>query len=261
MPSQEHSWLGCWKRSSLRIDQTILWTDSTTVLTWLQSESCLFKVFVGTRVSEIQELTESSCWHYVDSSQNPTDDIMRGKTLEELAMLNHWSQGPPFLLKGPEEWPAKPSTVLEPDPSEYRKSAFCGVTSTVDQPTAAEQYASWQDLVEATVQELHGAATQNGVPTASDYQQAEMLIFKRMQQDSFPEELRLLEAGKPVQNSSRLLTLAPELDPDEGIIWVGGRLRRGAGDQHHTPDRLGYRPSSHETPDTRLRCLPLSSWA
>lgn len=95
----------------------------------------------------------------------------------------------------------KPSTVLEPDPSE-------------------------KDLVEATVQEHHGAATQNGVPTASDYQQAEMLIFKRMQQDRFPEELRLLEAGKPVRNSSRLLTLAPELDPEGGIIRVGGRLRR-----------------------------------
>ena len=79
------------KELTLHIDQTILWTDSTTVLTWLQSESCRFKVFVGTRVSEIQELTDSSCWRYVDSAQNPADDITRGKTLEELAQPNRWS--------------------------------------------------------------------------------------------------------------------------------------------------------------------------
>ncbi|KAK0134728.1 hypothetical protein N1851_029617 [Merluccius polli] len=43
---------------TLNIDQMILWSDSMTVLTWLKSESCRFKVFVGTRVAEIQELTE-----------------------------------------------------------------------------------------------------------------------------------------------------------------------------------------------------------
>ncbi|KAJ8400621.1 hypothetical protein AAFF_G00393900 [Aldrovandia affinis] len=41
------------KDLTLKVDQTILWTDSTTVLTWLQSESCRFKVFIGTRVAKI----------------------------------------------------------------------------------------------------------------------------------------------------------------------------------------------------------------
>ena len=31
-----------------------LWTDSTTVLSWLTSDSCRYKVFVGTRIAEIQ---------------------------------------------------------------------------------------------------------------------------------------------------------------------------------------------------------------
>lgn len=139
------------KELTLHIDIVVLWTDSTTVLTWLQSESCRFKVFVGTRVSEIQELTDSSCWRYVDSAQNPADDITRGKTLEELAQPNLWGQGPPFLLKSPEEWPVNPSTVAGPDPAEYRTSAFCGLTSTVESsgiPTA-EQFACWKDLIDA----------------------------------------------------------------------------------------------------------------
>ncbi|KAJ7997480.1 hypothetical protein DPEC_G00229450 [Dallia pectoralis] len=49
---------------TMKVDKTTLWTDSTTVLTWLQSESCRFKVFVGTRVAEIQELTDLKVWRY-----------------------------------------------------------------------------------------------------------------------------------------------------------------------------------------------------
>ena len=43
---------------TLDIHNVVFWTDSTTVLTWLQSDSCRYKVFVGTRVAEIQELTD-----------------------------------------------------------------------------------------------------------------------------------------------------------------------------------------------------------
>lgn len=35
-----------------------LWLDSTIVLHWLKSESCHYKIFVGTRVSEIQNLSQ-----------------------------------------------------------------------------------------------------------------------------------------------------------------------------------------------------------
>lgn len=61
----------------------VLWTDSTTVLSWLQSDSCQCKVFVGTRIAEVQELTGSEAWRYVNSEANPADDLIRGKTLAE----------------------------------------------------------------------------------------------------------------------------------------------------------------------------------
>lgn len=49
----------------LNINQMILWSDSTTMLTWLKLESCRFKVFVSTCVAEIQELTDGYVWRYV----------------------------------------------------------------------------------------------------------------------------------------------------------------------------------------------------
>jgi len=44
---------------TLPIRDITLWTDSTTVLHWLQADSCRFKVFVGARVTEIQNLKQS----------------------------------------------------------------------------------------------------------------------------------------------------------------------------------------------------------
>lgn len=58
------------RKLTLVLNDVVLWTDSTTVLTWLQSDSCRFKVFVGTRVAEIQELTEAQAWRYVDCQQS-----------------------------------------------------------------------------------------------------------------------------------------------------------------------------------------------
>lgn len=71
---------------TLAIQQLTLWSESKTVLTWIQSESCRYKVFVGTRVAEIQELTSPRAWRYVKSKDNPADDITHGKPLWQLAL-------------------------------------------------------------------------------------------------------------------------------------------------------------------------------
>lgn len=63
----------------------VMWTDTTTVVTWLQSESCQYKIFIAHRIREILQYTNPSDWRYNDSASNPADCITRGKTLTELA--------------------------------------------------------------------------------------------------------------------------------------------------------------------------------
>lgn len=216
---------------TIHIDRTTLWSDSTTVLTWLRSESCRFKVFVGTRVAEIQELTDGHAWRYVDTARNPADDVTRGKKLRELIQPNRWSLGPAFLLNSPVSWPEDPTVDQTEDTSELRKPIFCGVAAVASSQSTSDlgQYGSWKELLEGTVQELHGAANSNDKPTAEDYRQAEQLILQRAQRDSFQQEYSLLKAGKPVPSYSRLRTLSPELDGKGELIRVGGRLRRAEG--------------------------------
>ncbi len=206
----------------------MLWTDTSTVLTWLNSESYHYKVFVGNRVAEIQELAEDCSWRYVDSASNPADDLTRGKPLNVLTKMNRWSQGPPFLLQDPANWPVMPGRDQTDNPTELRKSVFCGTTAVPHQssiPDALDCH-TWQELLDATAKEIQANTTSASFPDADDYRRAEILILKRVQQESFPNDYERLEKGKPVSSDSRLLTLAPELDKSSSLIRVGGRLRR-----------------------------------
>ncbi|XP_023806317.1 SH3 and multiple ankyrin repeat domains protein 2 isoform X1 [Oryzias latipes] len=214
------------KELTRTVNQMVLWSDSTTVLTWLQSQSCRYKVFVGGRVAEIQELTKNGTWRYVDSVNNPADDLTRGKPLRALTEHNRWSQGPPFLLQDPDTWPERPSTEPQEDSTELRKTAYCGLAVTSPSSQNATVYKTWQECIEAKVHALHASSPSDSPPIAEEYHQAEKLVIQQAQQESFPEDYKLLAAGKSVSSSSRLLTLSPELDQSSGLIRVGGRLRR-----------------------------------
>ncbi|KAJ7983378.1 hypothetical protein DPEC_G00379510 [Dallia pectoralis] len=142
-----------------------------------------------------------------------------------------------------------PHTGTEEDTAELRKSAFCGHTSVSPNPQGSDeiQCTTWKELLEVTTRELHGAASQGGDPKAEDYREAEAHIFRRIQQECFPDELRLLKAGKAVGTSSRLLTLAPELDDTGELIRVGGRLRRAENLDYATAHPIVLDPTHHFT--------------
>ncbi|KAJ8361750.1 hypothetical protein AAFF_G00427900 [Aldrovandia affinis] len=110
---------------TLEVSRVVMWTDSTTVLAWIQSDSCRFKVFVGTRIAEIQELTDSQAWRYVETPENPADDLTRGKTLQDLIGENRWTQGPPFLWLPPDQWPTHPIAEGEDVAEELRRPTTC----------------------------------------------------------------------------------------------------------------------------------------
>ena len=60
-----------------------MWTDSTTVLQWLNSCNKL-PVFVGNRTGESLESTTTDQWHHIFSGDNPADTGTRGISSEAL---------------------------------------------------------------------------------------------------------------------------------------------------------------------------------
>lgn len=113
----------------LPIWQRVLWSDSITVLEWIQSDSCRYKVFVGTCVSETQEVTDCQAWRYIDSPNNSADYITRGKPLLELTGPGRWCQGPTFLKQKAENWPNKLEQTATVDLSQLKGITFCCLTA------------------------------------------------------------------------------------------------------------------------------------
>lgn len=131
------------KDLTLPLFRMVLWTDSTTVLTWIQSDSCHCKVFVGARIAEIQELTDSQfldlatdrqSWRYVATSDNPADDLTGGKRLQDLTRQSQWACGPSFLQLHQDQWPEQPITPRVDINKEQRRAAICLVVSAKSTP-------------------------------------------------------------------------------------------------------------------------------
>ena len=120
---------------TIPLQSIYLWTDTTTVLQWIKSSSHRYKVFAGTRICEIQELTSPEQWRYVTSDLNPADDITRGKPLSDLTISSRWSQGPHFPSQTVDTWPESPTESPDCDSEGLRKTIFCGHTSVLPKPT------------------------------------------------------------------------------------------------------------------------------
>lgn len=195
-----------------------------TVLERLQSDSCRFKVFVGTRVSEIQELTDRRAWNYVDTQSNPADDITRGKPLLALVEPGRWSLGPPFLKRSTDHWPKRPDPTPSVSSSELKGVTFYCLMAVDTGATIpdATRFSTWKELVEATQQACQETAMDSANNQSLSHKDAEALLLR----ECFPEEVAALKAHKPVPSHSRLSSLAPEWDSARSIVRVGGRLRR-----------------------------------
>ncbi|XP_033114100.1 uncharacterized protein LOC117114530 [Anneissia japonica] len=204
------------KELTIPITATYYWSDSTTVLRWLQSESCRFKVFVGTRVSEIQQLTHDCEWRYINTTLNPADDITRGMSLKDLSIDGRWRDGPAFLKQPCSEWPQETAPEKKEEVAEIRGGVFCGVTQ-VQTELQPESFSQLDDLIKATRESLDGAAHLT--------ESIAHILWKRVQIECFRDEVTTLKAGKPLPTSSRLTQLDPFYNTTTGLISVGGRLR------------------------------------
>ena len=80
---------------SVTVNQVFMWTDSTTVLQWINS-NVKQPIFVANRVCELLENTSVDQWNPVATKDNPANNGTRGISAEVL-QLSSWVKGPHFL--------------------------------------------------------------------------------------------------------------------------------------------------------------------
>ena len=224
------------------INHVYLWTDSTTVLQWLNSTEQL-PVFVANGVGEILESTSIDEWHHVLSGSNSADIVTRG-IFSEAFEDSSWVIGPSILRTT--DWPFIPDErvinkiSLKVPPCDVdncleTSSSFVNDVTSIKHPDHGfnwERFSSftrYRRVVAFMLRMLpshkhfHGNDFQMTDPTELDV--AERKLIHLAQMESFPVELKTLTAGKPIKNSSKIATYSPFIGL-AGIIRSTGRIVR-----------------------------------
>lgn len=104
----------------------IFWTDSSTVLAWLNRANN-WSVFVRNRVNEILTLTKKQQWHHVPGDLNPADLPSRGCSAKKL-LKSRWWERPQWLKFPSSEWPSQNFSFNEEDiKNETLKTLVCNL--------------------------------------------------------------------------------------------------------------------------------------
>lgn len=99
------------KELQMDLEESVFWTDSTSVLKYIKNETSRFKIFIANRVSEILKTSNVSQWRYVNTSNNPADLASRGVKVQSFLKTDAWLCGPDFLHEPEYRWPENPETL------------------------------------------------------------------------------------------------------------------------------------------------------
>ena len=92
------------RESGETFDEVILFSDSTTVLSWIFDWTKRFKTFENFRLKMIRILTLLSEWLYIHTRLNPADLSSKGIEADDEKSWNFYHTGPEFFRKKRSEW-------------------------------------------------------------------------------------------------------------------------------------------------------------
>lgn len=227
------------------IDDIFYWTDSQAVLRYIKNESTRFQTFVANRIARIRDGSEVRQWNYINTSDNPADDVSRGLAFNDVEKVQRWVNGPEFLSghKWP-TWSFDKDRLPENDP-ELKKNTSVVNAAVVREASAVSRllayFSDWFRLRKAVgwwlvmrdwlrqkvINRKAGEAMKQGQCKYLNLpllERAEQAILCFVQRQHFAKELLHLEAHQKVLKSSSIRKLDPFMK--DGLLRVGGRLSR-----------------------------------
>ena len=240
---------------SLHVDNVYYWTDSTTVIRYVQNQSTRFHTFVANRLSVIHEGSEVDQWKFVDGTCNPADISSRGLHIGDTKKTDIWINGPQFLREPDMNWPKYPqfSVVIPHDDPETKRTVLA---TTIEHTHMLDEmlthFSDWMKLkrtmgwvlyfierlksrisvARSPLKSVKPLSSTNAILPIDVLRAAEKLLIKHVQHQYFSDELTRLADVKTqrtypcVKSSSCLYKLDPFLKDD--LIRVGGRLTQAS---------------------------------
>ena len=240
------------KELEIAIMKRTFWSDSTTVLQWIESDPRKKQMFVANRLGEINELSQKSEWRWVPSGQNPADDATRPSDIA-LKSTDRWCVGPEFLKQPDELWPKRrelsKNAVREIDKLENRKE-FVGAVceKEIEIPVCVKLFGwhgliKWAERLQEKVRKWARKARQ-AVETRKGRNKEKVgqaqtekskkvdsakFWYREIQNACFAKEIAALKKGECVGKGSKIIALNPYID-EEGLLRARGTVSRFFGE-------------------------------
>ncbi|XP_037818591.1 uncharacterized protein LOC119608296 [Lucilia sericata] len=218
------------KEHDLNVSRRICWSDSTTVISWIGSESRRYKPFVAHRIAEILDSTRPTDWRWLPTDLNVADDITRAKNEVDFAIETRWFQGPQFLYENEADWPNKNSEKSDDLCEEELRPKFVMLVST-NLVIDFNRFSSFLRLkrtmawVLRFINRCRKDDKYNGSRclSAEELRVAETSLCRLSQEECFALEINILKSGGSLKKETELFSLSPYFD-ENNLLRVSGRI-------------------------------------
>ncbi|XP_055585016.1 uncharacterized protein LOC129737877 [Uranotaenia lowii] len=247
---------------SLAITRRYFWTDSRTVLAWINSDLRKYNQFVSCRIGEILETTSPCEWRWIPTKLNVADEATKWGTGPEFSSTARWFNGPDFLYGPEKSWPLLPTELIEVP--EERRSLKREVVNIHHVPEVIGltidwgNFSQWNRLLNAigyVFRYVHNfCQTSKRLPGRSGHLEqaeliaAEKLIFRTIQNEVYSAEIAILRegGGRRIKRNSPLAQLSPFIDID-GVVRIESRISEAAFISYDTRNPIILPKKHHAT--------------
>ena len=131
-------------------DEIIMYSDSMTVLNWINSWEHRLKSYENFRVLKIRLLSKIIEWYYIATHLNPADFASKGIQAKEDKKWTMFHKGPDFLYSPSQEWPREKAKAEKTTKSQLKALTVLSMASPVElrMEKATEEEPAMEDVPE-----------------------------------------------------------------------------------------------------------------
>jgi hypothetical protein len=220
------------REHSIEIHEHVFWSDSQTVISWIYSDHRLYKQFVANRISEILEITNMANWKWIPGPLNVADIATKKQNNLDLTRNGKWFGGPEFLKQAPTEWPKWDKKDGGcPEELKARVNVTVNVECQYNFPDVS-RFSSWTRMHRtvgwivrlASIIKRQRQKSDILELTSSELASAENFLLRKIQWESYKNEVMNLKKDVPLNSDSNLFKLSPFLDRADGLMKIKGRI-------------------------------------
>lgn len=205
------------------------WTDSETVIKWLNSDSRKYTQYVACRIGEILEHSQQTEWSWIPGRHNIADMGTKMRIFDKQQMLE-WFCGPAFLNSN--SYPSKEPSLnvcleeLRPQMKADYIALHEETEFRVEKWTKLRRvFAFVHRYVTNLYKAISGQPLLKGPLTREEYRKSENFLIRKCQMEQFSEEFNQISSHNKILNKRSVIYKDSPFIDSNGVLRAKGRVQ------------------------------------